>query len=334
MKYITPPEVDVEALVAEFRQSIKARTNNQHIRFEKSFDDLKIDETKVKKPVIYFSLEAWTKMQVLVQTCSKEIAWQATVEKIPYANNKNNWYYYIKQVFVYPQQVTGAFVDVDPVKWTEWGLKLPDEIYNKLRFQGHSHVNMATNPSGTDYATYQSLLDQLKKDDFYIFMILNKRNEFTLFVYDFAQNIIFDTKDCHIDVLLPKGEALSRWVEENMKQVIEKPTTPAIDGYRYPGYYGANSDNLDIYSIDTPNKPIKGGVTYANNAMYVRNGHDYYFKDEHEKAIFFLQHPEFVTNFIPQQTTKQLMKNLVLNGLVDKDGSPIKNSKRGAGKRK
>lgn len=342
MKYITPPEVDIEALVAEFRQSIQSRTNNQHIEFKKSFADLKIDESKVQKPVIYLSMEAWVKMQNLVHTCEKEIAWHATVEKVPYANNKDKWYYFVKQVFVYPQQVTGTFVDVDPVKWTEWSLKLPDETFSKIRFQGHSHVNMGTAPSGTDNATYQNLLDQLGKDDFYIFMILNKRGEFTLLVYDFAQNIIFDTKDCYIDVLLPNGGALSKWTEENMKQVTEKPTSYQYNNY--PGYYGGHIDDYDEYSSyhgKTTNKPLVDGVSYANNAMFNRNGHCYYFKNDEERAYFFLKHREFVTEYIPTKAVKELMQRLVLEGKVDQNGDPVKtkvikitsgSSKRGRGR--
>lgn len=336
MKYITPPEVDVEALVEEFRQSIKSRTNNQTIEFKKSFTDLKIDETKVEKPVIYLSMEAWIKMQDLVQSCSEEIAWHATVEKVPYADNKDKWYYFVKQVYVYPQQVTGTFVDVDPVKWTEWSLQLPDEVFSKIRFQGHSHVNMATSPSATDQATYQNLLDQLGKDDYYIFMILNKRNEFNIFVYDFAQNIIFDTKDCYVDVLLSNGSSLAKWTTENMKQVAKKPATTTS----YPGSYRNSyyDDEEYLADVGTTVKTYIDGVTYANNAYYVRNGHWIYFQNDREKAYFFLKHKEFVTEYVPTIAVRKIMQQLVEDGKVDEKGNLIptnmlnNSSKRGKGK--
>lgn len=337
MKYIKPPEIEIDALIEEFKKAIQTRTNNQSIEFKKNFSEFKIDESKVIKPVIYLSMEAWVKMQNLVHTCEKEIAWHATVEKVPYRDNKDKWYYYVKQIFVYPQQVTGTFVDVDPVKWTEWSLQLPDDIFSKIRFQGHSHVNMGTTPSGTDQATYQTLLDQLEENDFYIFMILNKRSEFTILVYDYAQNIIFETKDCYVDILLPNGSGLSKWTEENMKQVAEKKIEYLGNSYMdrtYPGYYG-NWDEDEYISYtgrQIPSSKVKDGVTYANNAMFTRNGHTFYFRDNMEKAQFFIKHPEFVTEYIPDKATKSIMKNLVLNDKVDKDGnlkSTTKNSKRG-----
>lgn len=225
MKRITIPNEAIEELVSEFRASLQGlRSNQEKISFEKNFKDLtSINEETIKKPIIYFSADAWLKMNALVQSSDKELAWQATVDKKKFKDREDleDFYYYIDQVFVYPQEVTPTFVATDEVEYAEWSLGLPDEVFNKLRFQGHSHVNMGVTPSGTDQNTYQNFLDQLSEDDFYIFMILNKRGEFTILVYDFAQDIIFETKDCQVSVLTRTG-SLNRWLEENKKQIKTK----------------------------------------------------------------------------------------------------------------
>lgn len=263
MKRLSLTQEDKDLIVEEFKKSLyNFRSNQDKFVYEKKFSELtKIDEENIKKPIIYFSMEAWLKMLMLVKNCDKEIAWQASVEKRKYKNKENSddFYYYIKQVFVYPQKVTGTFVDVNEVKYAEWSLQLEDDVYNNLRFQGHSHVNMGVSPSGTDLNTYQNFLDQLTKDDYYIFMIMNKRQEFNIMVYDYAQDILFENKDCFVDVLTSQG-SLTRWVEENMKLVEHKEETRKYTNLEnlYEPRYG--------HSFETPKhtpkkrgRPPKGG---------------------------------------------------------------------------
>jgi hypothetical protein len=302
MKRISISPENIAALVAEFKASLtNLKTNQEKIVFEKKFSELtKVNESEIKKPIIYFSMEAWIKMVQLVKKCDKEIAWQATVEKRKYKDKEDSddFYYFIKQVYVYPQKVTGTFVDVDEAKYAEWSMQLDDEIYNSLRFQGHSHVNMGTSPSTTDLNTYQNFLDQLSKGDFYIFFILNKRLEFTLMLYDYAQDIIFETKDCFIDVLTSQG-SLARWTEENMKQVTEKATT----------YYGSHWDFEEQSNKKWKEKPedLPEKITYANSEYYVCNGRLVEFESTTDAAEFYLEHPEFVTASNPNKIIKQIM---------------------------
>ena len=42
---------------------------------------------------------------------------------------------------------------------------------------GHSHVNMGTSPSATDTKLQEDHLAQLQDNDFYIFLIVNKKRE-------------------------------------------------------------------------------------------------------------------------------------------------------------
>ena len=260
-------------------------------------------------------MEAWLKMLMLVKNCDKEIAWQASVEKRKYKNKENSddFYYYIKQVFVYPQKVTGTFVDVNEVKYAEWSLQLEDDVYNNLRFQGHSHVNMGVSPSGTDLNTYQNFLDQLTKDDYYIFMIMNKRQEFNIMVYDYAQDILFENKDCFVDVLTSQG-SLTRWVEENMKLVEHKEETRKYTNLEnlYEPRYG--------HSFETPKQqePKKDEITYINISGYLKNGQWYRFVDIDDAFEWLLANPEY----IDKATLSEEHKKLLLNYTVYEDPTP------------
>lgn len=300
MKRLSFKNIDIDKIVEDFKQNlINFKSNQDKFIYEKKFSEIsKDEEAKIKKPIIYFSMEAWIKMLQLVKTCDKEIAWQATVEKRKFKQKEDSedFYYFIKQVFVYPQKVTGTFVDVDEVNYTEWSLKLDDEVYNNLRFQGHSHVNMATSPSGTDLNTYQNFLDQLKEDDFYIFMILNKRSEWNIMVYDYKQNILFETKDCFVDVLTTQG-SLARWTEENMKQIEFKaePTYPKTNYI---------DDWYDTYH--RKNKPEE--ITFVNLKGYYKGMKWYAFKDQTDATEWFLDNPDYIESAsIPEDFRKELL---------------------------
>jgi hypothetical protein len=154
-------------------------------------------------------------MNALVKGSSDEIAWHGVVEK-------NQSYYLIKEILVYPQTVTGATVVTDQNKYSMWLMEQPDEIFNNLRFQGHSHVNMGVSPSGVDQAWYDSILKQLTNQDYYIFLILNKRGDVTISLYDMPSNTIYDTDDINLSVLLEDETTLNDWYTEQVT-VVEKP---------------------------------------------------------------------------------------------------------------
>lgn len=340
MKRLSFSEADKAKMIEEFTLSLQNfRSNQDRFTYEKKFSDLtKEYEEKVNKPIIYFSMEAWIKMIQLVKDCDKEIAWQATVEKRKFKNKENSkdFYYYIKQVFVYPQKVTGTFVDTDEVKYAEWSLQLEDEVYNNLRFQGHSHVNMGVTPSATDLNTYQNFLDQLSKDDFYIFMILNKRNEVNIMVYDYAQDMLFENKDCYIDIITSQG-SLTKWSEENMKLVEHKayPAVPTVSpalSYQNEDWYEQRYGLGHGHGTNYPNR-----ITFANEKGYMKDGIWYSFKNTSELVNFYAEHPDLFKTAVLSPAMKeyiletmeeeQTLKNLKVKE-KRKPGRPAKGSKK------
>lgn len=167
---------------------------------------------KQKAPVVRFTPTAWLQMNTLVQSCDKEIAAHGIVKR-----NKNT--YTITEIIVYPQEITGATVQATD-DYGPWLMDLPDNVFDNLRFQFHSHVNMMPSPSGVDLELYETLTKNIK--DFYIFMIMNKRNAFEIFVYDIEKNCIFETKDIEVEVALNAKQSVTEWYKEVTKKNIKE----------------------------------------------------------------------------------------------------------------
>ena len=149
-------------------------------------------------------------MKALVNTSAKEIAWHGTVSK------ENNTYT-IHNILVYPQLVTAATVESDDDTYAQWLDNLDDRTFNSIRMQGHSHVNMAVSPSGTDDDFYELLTQHI--NDYYIFIILNKAGKMWINIYDMEQQLIFDTSD--IDIVY-QGYDYNAWAEEQTKAHVQE----------------------------------------------------------------------------------------------------------------
>lgn len=123
-------------------------------------------------------------MTHIVKVHDKEIAWHGVVERKP----KNQ--YLVQDILIYPQTVTGVTVDADTDEYPQWLIENRDLI-NKMRLQGHSHVNMGVTPSSTDEQYYAELSAQV--NDFYIFIILNKSGTSYTRLYDFENGVEYES---------------------------------------------------------------------------------------------------------------------------------------------
>jgi hypothetical protein len=169
---------------------------------------------KEERPCVIFSQTAERKMKALVQKCADEVAWHGVVDFDP-----ETLTYYISDILVFPQEVTSATaVSVDETYGT-WMFSLPEETFNRVRFHGHSHVYMATNPSTIDLTYQEALTKQVR--DFYIFMILNKRDEFNIWIYDKALNLLYDKADIDIDT---ESLGVEAWAEQQLAVMVKKKT--------------------------------------------------------------------------------------------------------------
>ena len=173
--------------------------------FSESLNKIKMSDGKLnyrcnftyenRKTTVLLSPEAYRKIVALVSSFNDEVAWHGTVIRSTYSK------FIIEDIFVYPQEVTGSTVNTDQEAYTKWLYAFDDEVFNKIRLQGHSHVNMSVSPSGVNERHRQQILEQLEQDMFYIFMIWNKSLSIHTLVYDMSRNILYENSDVEVKLL-------------------------------------------------------------------------------------------------------------------------------------
>jgi len=117
---------------------------------------------------INISEVALLKMAGLVEAFDGEVGWHGTVNRT--AKNTFN----IEDIFVYPQDASAVSIDTEQLKYEMWLMSQEDDVFNRLRMHGHSHVNFSPRPSSKDDRHRKGLTAQLTPGMFYIFMIWNK----------------------------------------------------------------------------------------------------------------------------------------------------------------
>ena len=138
-----------------------------------------------------------------------------------------------------------------------WLMSQPDEVFNKLRFHGHSHVNMGVSPSGVDTKYQDDILKNL--NDFYIFGIFNKREDNYLIIYDITNNIVYEDKDI---ILHTPGGSYRQWAKEMLEEHVSsigyggRPTSAAPKKKaeakpRHKSYVDELLEDME-YDRDTP----------------------------------------------------------------------------------
>lgn len=241
----------------EFYEHLRsAKLQDGKFEFKKTLDAPK------EKATLHFTINAYLKMTRLVQAFTTEVAWHG----VAYRDGDKN--YCIRDIIVYPQSVTGTTVNTDQEKYEEWMMGLDDETFNNLRMQGHSHVNMATSPSGVDLDHQRRILDMLEGDMFYIFLIWNKKDERTVKIYDLKDNLLYENAD--INVLIDGLEDYSLFEAAARKMVTYKtyyptynqgtstPTTPATTPTQTS--YGSNKPQpTTLPTKEKKKEPFNGG---------------------------------------------------------------------------
>lgn len=170
----------------------------EQLRKQKSSDGVfkysaSVGKLEGRRTKLVFSPGAYIKMMELVHGYATEVGWQGTMTRTEDG-------FLVEDVFVYPQQVNGTQVLTDDGEYNDWLQSLPDEIFNKLRFHGHSHVNFGVFASQTDLNDRQGVVSQLGPEDFYAFVIVNKKQEISCAIFDMRDNVLYETADVDISV--------------------------------------------------------------------------------------------------------------------------------------
>lgn len=202
-------------------------------------------------PRIFITPEAMVKMAALVYGfTTQEVAWHGTVLETKDDDPDETTIYLINDILVYPQTITGTTVDANEDEYPKWLLSQGEKI-NKIRMQGHSHVSMACFPSGTDNKYYSEMAQQI--EDYYIFLIMNQKQEFFVRYYNKHQDVIVDGIPIEIWLMDQTSKEFFEAAKEIVKPKIHKPiaTTYAYTppNYDHPSNFGKKSEE-DIESED------------------------------------------------------------------------------------
>lgn len=206
-------DADIDILIEEIRERLKKNRGDVDIK-----QALKSDE---RTAVIYFTPEAWVKLYALVSSFSTEVQWHGLTERL----SENE--YEVYDIIVPPHTVGAATVTSDAEMYSQWINNLSDEEFNNLKFHGHSHVNMGVTPSSTDMKYRDDVITNCGREGFYIFMIFNKKNEWSAQIYDLENNALYDTKQIEVEVYSETMGCLSEFVA-NAKKVATEPPKPVV----------------------------------------------------------------------------------------------------------
>lgn len=244
-----------QSLLQEFVQYLNSgKLSDGCVDFKKNFYYRDGETEKVR---LHFEPKAWLKMTALIDGFTvDEVAWYGTVE------HPQPDMYIITDVYTYPQTVGAAAVNTDQERegseYTKWMNEVEPEIWNKQRFQGHSHVSMGVTPSATDLKHQRDLIAQFSgDDDFYIFMIWNQKMQYDAKIYDMKTNTLYETKDIDLTVCDPDLD-IDAFMAEAKKMV-------KIVNYGGYGGYGGHNYRGSAY----------GGSGYQNNQGYKGGANNY-----------------------------------------------------------
>ena len=198
----------------KFFESMKKERFLKKDKVEIKFES-KLQDTK-DSAFLTFSAKAYAKMLQLLADFDSEVAWHGVCEK------RGKGEYYIEDILIFPQVVSGATVDTDDEKYATWLFGLDEGVFNKVRLHGHSHVNMSVSPSSIDSEYRDDLLKNVGDEDYYIFMIFNKKLEWSATLYDLKDNVLYEGRDIVYDVEFEDKEVLSSFEGEYLIAVTKK----------------------------------------------------------------------------------------------------------------
>lgn len=144
--------------------------------------------TVVQPPTIWIAQEAYNDMLMIVDESPIEVGWLGIVEQLQGGG------LLIGEIFMPEQDCSAVVTKMSANGVAEIGQKIlarknGTELYNKLRFWGHSHVDMDTGSSVQDDIQLEEFAQNAC--DFFIRGILNKRGkiEFTIAYYKLGMTI-------------------------------------------------------------------------------------------------------------------------------------------------
>lgn len=176
-------------------------------------------------PTILISKQTYDAMYYIVAESSEEVSWLGTVER-------DGMTFLIDEVFLFDQEVhaTQTRLDEESVGgfFTELASQ-PDgvEKVERVRFWGHSHVNMGVTPSGSygraDYGDLGQMHSFGESCDYMVMGIANKGGafRFEIFFYDLGIRV----QDVGWEIYEPEQADLREQVMAELKAKVRTSRT-------------------------------------------------------------------------------------------------------------
>lgn len=225
---------DVESILSQIRQQLETGKSTQGTY---TIDFAKPDTRKVNLNIAQL---AWSKMIALVAEFDGEVGWHGLVRRTAPDS------FEIYDILVYPHEVTGATITADQAKYEAWLDTLDDTTFAALRFHGHSHVDFGVTPSGTDNEVRRKKLGEFPRnaaeDQFYIFMIINKKWEWSATVFDLSDNTLYETHDINLSIAMGDTTLAAFLAQARTLATKKTYTAPSYGTGGWKGNYGYDDD--------------------------------------------------------------------------------------------
>jgi hypothetical protein len=178
---------------------------------------------------IAMSQTAYAQTLLLINYFDTEVAWHGDVSR--YTQDGVDTFF-ISKIYTYPQGALAARIITDQKEYNDW---LCENNYraSSMRLHGHSHVRMNTFFSGDDFSLYceifarvnHPMLKAMKRDDdFYLFLVFNKRGEWLGVICDNKTQTIYTTDDIALGVSPVYGlQPIDTFMCESIANVSKPP---------------------------------------------------------------------------------------------------------------
>lgn len=173
---------------------------------------------------LYILPEARNKMELYCDLSDGEIGWLAFVERFEGVG------FLITDCVLLKQEVHSTTTEIDPAALLDFWNDTPIDQQCKIKMWGHSHVNMAPNPSGQDDSQMEYFKDG---NPWFIRLITNKKREYHIDIYDYENGLKVHMDQADLKDYNPKASELRKSIEEEIKEKVKKKeykstTSPAL----------------------------------------------------------------------------------------------------------
>lgn len=194
---------------------------------------------------VYATRLAYEKMKAYTDLCAWEIGWFGYVSKVEGVG------FLVEDVYLLKQDAHATTTEIDPEATLEHFSSMTSEEIAKNRLWGHSHVNMGVTPSGQDES--QAKEHYADCEDFYIRLIMNKREEFHITIYDMEKKleIVVDSLPVYDPAVAAMRLEIAKEIKEKVSYKTATTTTTSKSGQVVTyGYGTAAKDYSSTYYYD------------------------------------------------------------------------------------